>query len=69
MEKNNITNTGLMFRGHSVLLGPSIFNRKADKLVLTNLDRYIKKHDPHLYKMITDTNGHDTLVDGAVPSD
>jgi hypothetical protein len=41
--------TGVKFRGHPVLLGPrAIDGILPDKLVLTSLDRFLRKHFPDL---------------------
>ena len=65
---SGIVDTGLTFKGHPVLLGPSNpLGRTADSLVLTLLDRYIFKHEPSLYEMVCENTGKSTLVDGAIP--
>jgi len=41
--------TGLVFKGHSILLGPRHSDhRMVDKLVLTQLDRFIREYFPIL---------------------
>jgi len=62
---DNITDTGLRFKGHPVLLGPSpITNQAADKLTLTRLDRFLRKHFPFLLDF---GQTKETLVIGAMP--
>ena len=64
---DRIVDTGLTFKGHPVLLGPSAMNRTADALVLTHLDRFLYKRCYTLYRLVCDIHGLDTLVTGAVP--
>ncbi|KKN45289.1 hypothetical protein LCGC14_0684420 [marine sediment metagenome] len=60
---DNITDTGLRFKGHPVLLGPSpISGGKADKMTLTRLDRFLRKHFPFLLDF---GEQRETLVNGA----
>ena len=61
----NVTDTGLKFKGYPVLLGPNpITGCKADKLTLTRLDRFLRKHFPFL---INFGEQKETLVNGAIP--
>jgi len=62
---DNITDTGLRFKGHPILLGPSpITNQTADRLTLTRLDRFLRKHFPFLLGF---RQTKEILVMGAVP--
>lgn len=62
------TKTGLVFYRHPIILGPDeITGKKADKIILTRLDRYIERMLPTLYEMLTKIEGRRVLVDGAVP--
>lgn len=64
---DNIVDTGLRFRGHAVLLGPSLITgRAADKLALTRLDRFLRKHFPFLIDFRREPS-RETLVIGALP--
>ncbi|MEE8207894.1 MAG: hypothetical protein V3T88_02920, partial [Nitrosomonadaceae bacterium] len=46
---SSTTNTGVKFRGHPVLLGPRTSDgRLPDRLILTSLDRFLKRHFPEL---------------------
>ena len=61
----NIVDTGVTFKGHPVLLGPRIIDDKtADKLVLTQLDRFLRREFPYLELEIADS---ETFVKGASP--
>ena len=61
----NIVDTGVTFKGYPVLLGPRIIDDKtADKLVLTHLDRFLRREFPYLESMIADS---ETFVKGALP--
>ncbi len=60
----NIVDTGVTFKGYPVLLGPRLVDdRTPDKLVLTSLDRFLRKEFPYLDEMIA---GNDTFVKGAL---
>lgn len=62
---DNVTDTGLRFKGHPVLLGPSpITGSKADRMTLTRLDRLLRKHFPFLIDFGPLKN---VLVNGASP--
>ncbi len=62
---DNITDTGLKFKGHPVLLGPDPINgNAADKLTLTRLDRFLRKYFPFLLDFGPPRK---TLVTGALP--
>jgi len=62
---DKIVDTGITFKGYPVLLGPrNIDHNKADKFVLTQLDRFLRKHFPSLYYLVA--NGK-TFVRGALP--
>ena len=57
--------TGLSFKGHKVFLAPTSTGKQADKLVLTQLDKFIKSNMPLIYEIIRDeTTG--TAVEGAL---
>lgn len=61
----NIVDTGVTFKGHPILLGPRRMDDKtADKLVLTSLDRFLRKEFPYLEFTIADG---DTFIGGALP--
>jgi len=58
--------TGLVFRGHPILLGPRhIDHVMADKLVLTQLDRFIRKQFPALIAFVASDD--EAYVRGALP--
>lgn len=58
--------TGLTFRGYPIWLGPRDIDQKLpDKLVLTQLDRFVREHFPALAKLIVSDDG--TIVRGAIP--
>lgn len=62
-----VVDTGLRFRGHPILLGSDTLHRSADKCVLTQLDRFLRKN---LSKQLIETLvNHSTgiLVKGAIP--
>lgn len=62
---DQIIDTGIRFRGHPVLFGPrAIDNKIADKLVLTQLDRFLRKTFPSLHFLVADG---ETYVKGALP--
>jgi hypothetical protein len=66
MMSDDIIDTGLRFKGHPVLLGPSpITGHKANKLTLTRLDRFLRKHFPFLIDFVGERK--ETLVNGAIP--
>lgn len=46
-------NTGLTFKGHPVFLGPTFGGRKADTVDLTLLDKFIKRHMPSVYELLS----------------
>ena len=60
----NMVDTGLRFSGHPIFLGPLPNGHKADKIVLTRLDRFLRKHFPFL---INFGEQKETLVNGANP--
>ena len=60
----NMVDTGLRFSGHPIFLGPLPNGHKADKIVLTRLDRFLRKHFPFL---INFGEQKETLVNGAIP--
>jgi hypothetical protein len=56
----NIIDTGVTFKGYPVLLGPRLVDDKApDKLVLTSLDRFLRREFPYLEFIIA---GGETLL-------
>ena len=58
--------TGLRFMSYPILLGPRCIDHKmADKFVLTQLDRFVRKHFPALAEFAASEDG--ILVHGAVP--
>ena len=60
----NIVDTGVTFKGYPVLLGPRLVDdRTAGKLVLTSLDRFLRREFPYLEFTIADG----TFVKGAMP--
>ena len=64
-DTDNIVDTGLRFKGYPILFGPSpITGYKVDKLTLTRLDRFLRKHFPFL---IDFGEQRETLVNGAIP--
>ena len=47
-----IIDTGLLFAGHRVLLGPNIITHApADKSTLLRLDGFLKRHFPDWYEI------------------
>ena len=62
-----VVDTGLRFRGHSILLGSDTLHRSADKCVLTQLDRFLRKNLPK--QLIETLTNYSTgvLVKGAIP--
>ena len=61
----SVVNTGVVFRGHPVLLGPrNLDGHRPDQLTLTRLDRFLRKHFPGFAGAIAD---NETLVDAATP--
>jgi hypothetical protein len=62
---DNMVDTGLRFRGYPIFFGPSpITGHKVDKLTLTRLDRFLRKHFSFL---INFGEQKETLVNGAIP--
>jgi len=62
-----VVDTGLRFKGHPILLGSDTLHRSADKCVLTQLDRFLRKNlSKQLIEMLIN---HSTgvLVEGAIP--
>jgi len=66
MEDFTIVDTGVRFKGHPVLLGSTKSGRKADKLVLTRLDRFLKRHLPEDIIESIEDPATGTIVKGAL---
>lgn len=61
---DQIIDTGIRFRSHPVLFGPRVIDNKiADKLVLTQLNRFLRKTFPSLHFLVADG---ETYVRGAL---
>lgn len=62
----SIIDTGMRFKGHPILLGSTKLGHKADKLALTQLDKFLKQHLSEDIVRLIINHSTGLIVNGAI---